>query len=200
MGAGEESSRTYIDSLREHREHREHLQEASGIVGEKTFPVDSDAAGTVGTAIREVLSLPVRYLAELPAPSALTLRLPALDAAVGLPVALVLTTSRQRAQEAAQAARRGRGAGKGSALPLALTPLEYEALAVALADGRVTPSMTIGELAGKLMATSEGRELRLTRERLLGPVRHAGGDGEAWTFGELFEVLGAELVSVEVVG
>lgn len=144
-------------------------------------------------AHREVLSLPVRYLAELPAPSALTLRVPALETAMGGPVPVLLTTSRERAQEAAQAAQRGEPV-------VCLTPLEFEPLAVALADGRLVPSQAVQELARKAQAARQGREHRLTREPLLGPVRAPSGGGEAWTFGELLEALGAELDDVEVCG
>lgn len=142
-------------------------------------------------AHRELLSLPVRYLAELPAPSTLTLRVPALDAAMGGPVTVLLTTSRQRAQVAAGDARRGEHV-------VCLTPLEFEPLAVALADGRLVPSQAAQELARKAQAARQGREHRLTRERLLGPVRAPSGGGEAWTFGELLEALGGELGGVEV--
>lgn len=167
----------------------------------------------------EVISLPVRLLAELPAPCTLTLRVPGLEAVYGrhalpsgaegpaLPV--LLTTSRPRAQEAAQAAREGGSTGGEGEHVVCLTPVEYEALAVALADGRVrTGGPGSGGprneahhlLASKAKAAREGRELRLTPERLLGPVCRPDGGGEAWTIGELLEALGASLEGVEVEG
>lgn len=130
------------------------------------------------TAIVEVLGLPVRRLAELPLPTTLT------ACVVGLEVALHLTTSR-----AAATALERTGA-------LHLTPLEYEGLAVALADGRLTRDDALRLLRAK----ADGRTGRLTHARLLGPVTRPDGGGAAWTFAELLEALGGDLVDVAIEG
>lgn len=133
-------------------------------------------AGSI--AVVEVLGLPVRHLADLPRPTTLTARVRGLD------VAVHLTTSRAAAAALERAGQ------------LHLTPLEYEALAVALADGRVTRDQAVGLLRAKLA----GRVGRLTRDRLLGLVRHPDGGGDAWTFGQLLEALGGALVGVAIEG
>ncbi len=131
----------------------------------------------VSAALDEVLGLPVRLLAEMPAASTLSVRV----AGVG---DVLLTASRARAQRAAQAGE------------VCLTPLEYESLAVALADGACTRARALEELRAKAHPLGH----RITLARLLHPVVRPDGDGARWTFGQLLEALGAELVGVHVEG
>lgn len=189
-------------------------------VDEKVFPGAWEHPGNTGNtsgtppevAHPELLGLQVRHLAELPLPTTVTLDV----ADVGT---VRCTTGRARAAALVEAGE------------LVLTPLEYELLAVSLADGRLTRQ----EAAQGLATKRERPEHRLSRPRLLGAERDqrgrvvrdpqldargrplldrrfrpvAGGEvrstvrrlddgGERWTWGELLEALGAELVAVEV--
>lgn len=158
-------------------------------------------------AHREVLSLGVRMLAadDMPAPTTLAFDVQTIGR-------LLLTTSRE-AYDAA--------AARGE---LALSPTEYEALAEALADGRLTTRGALEELRRKARAlegmaqgaerrSGDARPYRIERERLFAgvvrPMVPAGrsvaedgtvGSGGPWTFGELAAALGADLVDVEVHG
>lgn len=161
-------------------------------------------------AHREVLSLGVRMLAadDMPAPTTLAFDVQTIGR-------LLLTTSRE-AYDAA--------AARGE---LALSPTEYEALAEALADGRLTTRGALEELRRKARAlegisrgragaerrSGDARPYRIERERLFAgvvrPTVPAGrsvaedgtvGSGGPWTFGELAAALGADLVDVEVHG
>lgn len=124
----------------------------------------------------EVLSLRVRHLAELDLPTTLTIRV------AGLTGPAYLTTSRARAAELEHS---------GACF---LTPTEYELLAVALADGRTTRAEALEHLRAKHGALGHS----LTREALLGPVARPDGGGDRWTFRDLLEALGAQLVAVEL--
>lgn len=117
---------------------------------------------------------PLRLLAELPRGT--TFELAVGDAPV------FLTTSRAHAEVLVRA---------GSAV---CTPLEYELLAVALADGRCTRVEAAAELAAKVADPQH----RITRERVLGPVVAPDGGGDRWTVGELLRALDARLVRVLV--
>lgn len=167
-------------------------------------------------AVREVLGLTVRHLADLPLSTTLAFSLAELDGAAApdgtAPPRLLLTTSRE-AYDAA--------AARGE---LALSPTEYEALAEALADGRLTTRGALEELRRKARAlegmaqgaerrSGDARPYRIERERLFAgvvrPMVPAGrsvaedgtvGSGGPWTFGELAAALGADLVDVEVHG
>lgn len=131
-------------------------------------------------AIVEVLSVPVVLFADLPLKATLTLRL-----ASG--ATLRATTSRDVAARALAAT---------PPEPI-LTPAEYEALAAALEDGRLSRAEAAAELAEKLELAHP--EHRLTRARLLGPVRSPERRSRhGWTWGELAAAVGAEVVGVEV--
>ncbi len=138
------------------------------------------------TAIAEVLLTKVCHLAELPIPTTATLKL-CLDDDIETNVRL--TTSRA---SAAQAVVDG---------CVCLTPLEFEALAVALADGRCTRKDALRAIRAK---ESEPKS-RIDLRRLLGPV-HAPDAGvygvaaEHWTVADLCAALGARVVEVEVHG
>jgi hypothetical protein len=146
----------------------------------------------------EVLGLRLRHLADLPRPSTLTLELDLADGSPATPPAaptsppaaspppslVHMTTSRQRAAALVES-----GA-------IALTPVEYETLAVALADGRLTRTEALAHLRRKLAQPGH----RLTRAALLGPVRAPDGGGDAWTVERLCEALRARVVAVEVEG
>jgi hypothetical protein len=130
-------------------------------------------------AIREALSCLVLHLAELPAKCSLALSVPG----VGL---VWLTTSRERAIELARL-----GA-------VVLTPIEFEALTLALADGRCTREDALQELRRKLANARHRIELAA----LLGApgggngVVHPDPAGARWTVGDLASALSAELVEV----
>ncbi len=173
-------------------------------------------------AVHEVLGLDVRHLAELPVPCTLVLAVEGIEAPV------YFSCSRVRAPALATA-----GA-------IVATPLEYEAIAVALAAERCTRGEVLEGLRAKLNPLGH----RITLERLVGvhrrgtgPLAEAarpphGGRGDRverwpapgqtwhcpvsgrallqvpslgrpegaprWTFAELLEALGAELVDVEI--
>jgi hypothetical protein len=134
---------------------------------------------TPSAAIREALSCLVLHLAELPAKCSLALSVPG----IGL---VWLTTSRERAIELARL-----GA-------VALTPVEFEALALALADGRCPREDALQELRRKLANARHRIELA----SLLGApgggngVAHPDRVGARWTVGDLVSALSAELVWV----
>lgn len=147
-------------------------------------------------ARREVLSLAVPLLADLPAATTLVFHVTLHDGVRDDdPRDLVLTTSRA-AYEAA--------AARGE---LVLSPVEYEVLAEALADGRLTTRGALKELSRKARALrgmerrrASAAPYRIERERLMGGVmRPSVPPGGPWTFGELAVALGAELVQVDVV-
>jgi hypothetical protein len=129
------------------------------------------------TALREVLEVLVFHLAELPAKVTLKLR-----CLIDLGDRWVyLTTSREHADDLSRL-----GA-------IVLTPTEYEALALALADGRLLREEALGELRRKLSNTRH----RLTLGGLTGvPSMQLDELGKRWTVGELARALGAELVDV----
>lgn len=148
----------------------------------------------VSVASSELASFALRLLADLPRPVTLLVRLP------GWPVPVRLTTSRRAGVEAA----------KRSAV--ALSPLEYEALALGLEDGRVARSEALEALQRRASyrATDPGR---IDASVLMGPVRASdagvlvsGPAGERWrytgrwTVGRFVEALGGELVGVEIEG
>lgn len=163
-------------------------------------------------AVREVLGLTVRHLADLPLSTTLAFNLLELDGTAApsgvAPARLLLTTSRDVYDAAA-----ARG-------ELVLSPTEYEALAEALADGRLTTRGALEELRRKARALegmvrgrADARPYRIERERIFAGVVHPGvpvgrsvaedgtvGSGGSWTFGELAAALGADLVDVEVHG
>lgn len=125
--------------------------------------------------VAEIGALLVRHLAELPRPSTLRLRVEGFEPEVWL------TTSRRVASTPQPA--------------VVLTPLEYELLAVALADGgRLSREEALWRLEEKCARP----HVRWTRQRLLGPVRNPDPTGVHWTFGDLFRALRAELVGVDV--
>lgn len=139
-------------------------------------------------ALREVLSLPAPYLAELPAATTLVVRLSGSLPGHGT---ILLTTSPQRVQEAGQ---------RGQAC---LTPLEYEALAEALADGRLTARGALAELHRKVSdpghRIDRGRLMggRTADGRARGVVQPSVPVGGPWTVGELCQAIGAEVEGIE---
>lgn len=135
-------------------------------------------------AVGEVRGFALRLLAELPAPATLVCEV----VSVGR---VHLTTSRAEAQRLIEAGE------------VVLTPREYEALAVALADGAVGCEEALERVGRKCVDPL----MRVTRASLLGHVRapdYGGGwmDPGAvdWTVGDLLDALGAELVTVHVEG
>ncbi len=124
----------------------------------------------------DVLDLRVRYLAELPLRTTLRVAVP------GLPGPLYLTTSRARAEALL-------GAGES-----VCTPVEYEALAVAFADGACDHERALRELSAKAQPLGH----RLTLARLCAPVRRPDRHGERWTLAQLLDALGATLERVEL--
>jgi len=144
-------------------------------------------------AIVEVLSLPVRFLADLPRATTIIAR--ADDGAE-----LVLTASRIVAAAAVHSVQ----------LRLVLTPREYEAIAEALADGCLSPADARAMLAAKRAALAAGREYRITRAACLGSVVHpdvasapafdAHARRHGLTLGDLVSALGVQVVGVEIEG
>lgn len=159
------------------------------------------------TAIAEVLSLPIALLEELPAPTT-----------------LVCTFGEHRAYFTTS---EDRGAALYAAREVCCGPPEYRALAIALGDGRLSPIDALIEFGKKRegvhvlelerLLGQAPRQRRCaaettkdvngaTRNRsrgslvteLEGGVRAPDGEGDRWTFGELFAALGVELVEVEV--
>ena len=124
----------------------------------------------------DVLRCPLFALADLPAPTTVELR------AEGLAASVWLTTSRRVAEALGRAGR------------CVCTPLEYELLAAALADGAATRAHALACLGRK----ARDRRFRLTRGAVAGAVARFDGDGRSWTVGDLVEALGAELLRVEV--
>ena len=104
------------------------------------------------------------------------------------------------------------------------TPLEYEALALVLEDGRCSREEAFEQLERKqgalghtitllsLVGPARGREGCTLTCPVRGPMLAVpgigrregeggeGGSGPRWTFGQLLDALGGELVAVEVHG
>ena len=149
-----------------------------------TAAVGAAASSTFAWA--DVLRCPLRALAELPIPTTLEIDVPGLGGpdlgGPDLGASLWLTSSR-RVAEALGRARRA-----------VLTPLEYELLAGALADGALDQDRAVAALARKV----RDPRLRLTRGVLVGHVRRLDGGGHRWLVGDLLEALGATLLRVEL--
>lgn len=148
----------------------------------------------------DVLALPVRYLAEMPIACTLTLAIE--GAKPEEHIDLLLTTSRTRAHQAAALSE------------VCCTPLEYEALAVALELEAITAqevrpllrrkrgplgyTLTIEALVGATTRldgrTSVCRATRRPHLRIP-PARRMT---TTWTLGQLAHALGARLTSVEM--
>lgn len=173
----------------------------------------------------DVLACPVRLLAELPVPTTLVVEVAGIEGArtegpqgAGRPTPVLLTTT------VLLTTSRARAEAQASAPAPCLTPLEYEALAVALEVDACSREDALRALARKmadashritlagLVGVARGRDGRtvicpVSRRHLLrvaeaGRVAmgRGGADGRrgpTWTFGQLLEALGGELTRVE---
>lgn len=150
-------------------------------------------------AVAEVLALAVRHLAELPAPTTLTVATPDTPHPPRLPALAYLTSSRAR-----YAVLMAEGA-------IVFSPTEYEVMLALAEEGRAGPA----ELVGWCMRKLDEPGFRLTAEvagvrgvQTSPPPRDTwwpagnGGRGawlpDGWTFERLFAALGVELVEVRV--
>lgn len=142
------------------------------------------AAATVRRDVAEVLSLPARWLADLPAPSTLVCGRAAYAGAEG-PSHVIVTTS-----AVVYAALTSPGRAR---LPV-FTGSELAAMAVAVDHDRGSPAALTEWIDAKL---SRGPAWRLTAAHALGAVvgRY---DARGCTIGRVFGMLGLELYSVDV--